>query len=308
MSLVPIWPHFVKPVLENLLPVESMKRRALIEASAQSLNLSEEARAETVESGNARYRGRASWAITHCNKAGLIERISRGTYALTDKGQAWLDDNPDGFQTFAAADAYFKPYWPQPEATKAQGAGSEQGTPALVVTEVVTNPAELAEDAVGQLNEDTRRELLERLRESTPAFFEDAVVKLLVAMGYSGTEGRSVVTGQSHDGGIDGVIDGDALGLDQVYVQAKRYSDQNTVGREAVQAFVGALHVHGATKGVFITTSTFSTHAVTYASAVPSRIVLIDGRRLTQLMLKYRVGAQERRTLHVLEVDEDFFE
>ncbi|SFV24597.1 restriction endonuclease [Micrococcus terreus] len=138
------------------------------------------------------------------------------------------------------------------------------------------DPEEQAQDAVTSLNETVRAELLERLQGSTPAFFEEAVVNLLMAMGYGGTQGRAAVTGKAHDGGIDGVIDGDALGLDRVYVQAKRYAEQNTVGREPIQAFVGALHLHGATKGVFITTSSFSKHAQAHADAVPNRIVLID--------------------------------
>ena len=102
------------------------------------------------------------------------------------------------------------------------------------------------------------------------------MVNLLMAMGYGGTQGRAAVTGKAHDGGIDGVVDGDALGLDRVYVQAKRYAEQNTVGREPIQAFAGALHLHGATKGLFITTSSSSKHAQAYADAVPNRIVLID--------------------------------
>lgn len=309
MSLVPIWPEFIKPSLDALATAEdTLKLREIVELAAVNLDLSEEARAETVESGAERYRGRAGWAITHSTKAGLMERVSRATYAITDKGRQWLADHPNGMTTFTAAQGYFNPYW----GTEASTVETAEEAPSQVhgghADMVTVNQEELAEDAVTILNAEVGSELLQRLQDSTPAFFEDAVVKLLVAMGYGGAEGRAAVTGKSHDGGIDGVIDGDALGLDRVYVQAKRYADRNTVGREAVQAFVGALHVHGATKGVFISTSSFSKQAVAYADAVPTRIVLIEGKRLTQLMLKYRVGAQVRRTLQVLEVDEDFFE
>lgn len=285
-----------------------MKRRDVIEAVADRLGLSEEARAETVESGEVRYRGRGGWALTHSSKAGLIERPARGIYVLTEAGRAWLKDYPEGFNDFAGARAFFDPFWPKDTAKKPVQAHTHTEAQPAVAADPIVDPEEQAQDAVTSLNETVRVELLERLQNSTPAFFEEAVVQLLMAMGYGGTQGKAAVTGKSHDGGIDGVIDGDALGLDRVYVQAKRYADANTVGREPIQAFVGALHLHGATKGVFITTSSFSKHAQSYVDAVPNRIVLIDGVKLTQLMLKYRVGAQVKKTLHVLQIDEDFFE
>ena len=312
ITTVPIWPRFVRPVLEALAVYGQMKRRDAIEAAADVLGLSDEARAETVESGEVRYRGRGGWALTHAAKAGLIERPSRGIYTLTDAGRAWLNDYPDGFNDFATASTFFDPFWPKGADNRnvrapadPEAAGSMDS---VTAPDPILDPEEQAQDAVTSLNETVRVELLERLQRSTPAFFEEAVVQLLMAMGYGGTQGKAAVTGKSHDGGIDGVIDGDALGLDRVYVQAKRYADANTVGREPIQAFVGALHLHGATKGVFITTSSFSKHAQAYADAVPNRIVLIDGKKLTQLMLKYRVGAQVKKTLHVLQVDEDFFD
>ncbi|MCV7568992.1 restriction endonuclease [Micrococcus luteus] len=312
MNTVPIWPRFVRPALEVLAEHESMRRRDVIEAAADRLQLSEEARAETVESGEVRYRGRGSWALTHSSKAGLIERPARGIYVLTESGRAWLKDHPEGFNDFAGASAFFDPFWSKGTAKKPVQAyantEAQSFVESAVASDPIVDPEEEAQDAVTSLNETVRVELLERLQNSTPTFFEEAVVQLLMAMGYGGTQGKAAVTGKSYDGGIDGVIDGDALGLDRVYVQAKRYADANTVGREPIQAFVGALRLHGATKGVFIATSSFSKHAQAYADAVPDRIVLIDGVKLTQLMLKYRVGAQVKKTLHVLQVDEDFFD
>ena len=308
MNTVPIWPRFVRPALEVLAEHESMKRRDVIEAAADRLELSEEARAETVESGEVRYRGRGGWALTHSSKAGLIERPARGIYVLTEAGRTWLKDYPEGFNDFAGASAFFDPFWSKGTAKKPVQTYAHTEAQPAVESDPIVDPEEQAQDAVTSLNEAVRVELLERLQNSTPTFFEEAVVQLLMAMGYGGTQGKAAVTGKSYDGGIDGVIDGDALGLDRVYVQAKRYADANTVGREPIQAFVGALHLHGATKGVFITTSSFSRHAQSYADAVPNRIVLIDGVKLTQLMLKYRVGAQVKKTLHVLQIDEDFFE
>lgn len=127
-------------------------------------------------------------------------------------------------------------------------------------------------------------------------------------MGYGGAEQRGRRIGGTGDGGVDGVIDQDALGLERIYVQAKRYKEGNSVGRETIQAFIGALHGFGASRGVFITTSTFTQHARDYASGIQSRVILIDGKRLVSLMIKYRVGVQVKQTYDVVEVDEDFFD
>jgi restriction system protein len=302
-SAVPIWPVFVRPVLETLQHVDTLKVREIVERVALATELSDAAMAEEVPSGEPRYRGRITWAVTHSNRAGLIERPARATYRLTDKGRQWLTERPDGLKSFSEARQYFDEYWKDSGDASKDHLADTSDAPGLI-----TSPEEQIVDAVSLLNEDVRANLLTRLQANSPAFFEDAVVDLLLAMGYGGAEKRGQAVGRSHDGGIDGVIDQDPLGLDRVYVQAKRYSEGNTVGREAIQAFVGALHGHAASKGVFITTSGFTKGAIAYADAVPSRVILIDGKRLTNLMLKYRVGVQVRDTHHVLEIDEDFFE
>lgn len=167
---------------------------------------------------------------------------------------------------------------------------------------------EQIEGAVAELNAAVAAELLDRLRAADPTFFEDAVVKVLLAMGYGGAEQRGQRIGGSGDGGVDGVIDQDALGLEQIYVQAKRYAEGSNVGRETIQAFIGALAGVGASRGVFITSSNFTANAVSYAQGIPTRIILINGQRLASLMIKYRVGVQTRQTYDVVELDEDFFE
>lgn len=169
-----------------------------------------------------------------------------------------------------------------------------------------TTPTEQVQSGIARIHEEVSAELLTRLQDREPAFFEEAVVKLLLAMGYGGTGGRGAVTQLSNDGGIDGVIDQDVLGVNRVYVQAKRYAAANAVGRPDLQAFVGALSGK-ADGGVFITTSTFTAGAVRYASEVPTRIILIDGNKLTELMIHFGVGVQSRETYTVVEVDEDFF-
>lgn len=152
-----------------------------------------------------------------------------------------------------------------------------------------------------------RAELLERIVQNTPAFFEQLIVDLLIAMGYGGSHKNAAIQlGRSGDGGVDGVINEDRLGLDRVYVQAKRYAD-TTVGRPDVQAFVGSLVGHGATKGVFVTTSTFSSQARDYIKHLAQRVILIDGNRLTDLMIEYSVGVRVSRRIGFKRLDEDFF-
>ena len=169
------------------------------------------------------------------------------------------------------------------------------------------DPTEQVETGIERIHHEVAAELLSRLVDQDPAFFENAVVDLLLAMGYGGVGGRGVVTDLNHDGGIDGVIDQDVLGLNKVYVQAKRYTPTNAVQRPEVQGFVGALSGK-ADGGVFITTSRFSAGALEWARTVPARIILIDGQRLTQLMIEYGVGVQVQRAVQIVEIDEDFFE
>lgn len=169
------------------------------------------------------------------------------------------------------------------------------------------DPAELIDRGITEINEEVATELLARLHAKSPTFFEEAVVKLLVAMGYGGADGQATVTQQVNDGGIDGVIDQDALGLNRVYVQAKRYARDNAVGRPELQGFVGAL-LGKADRGIFITTGRFSKGARDYAESAVTRIILIDGARLAALMIRYGVGVQIKQTVHIVEIDEDFFE
>lgn len=151
-------------------------------------------------------------------------------------------------------------------------------------------------------------ELLDRLHDNPPSFFETAVLDLLVAMGYGGAGGRAMRTPLTNDEGIDGIIDQDALGLSRIYVQAKRYALDSSVGRPEIQAFVGALQGAQADRGVFITTARFSQRATDYARGVSTRVVLIDGESLADLMIQYGVGVQVKQTAHIVEVDEDFFD
>ncbi len=168
-------------------------------------------------------------------------------------------------------------------------------------------PIERIEQATSELNEELQREVLERILDQSPAFFEYLVVTLLSKMGY-GSEGTlAKAIGKSGDGGIDGVIHQDKLGLDVVYIQAKRYDLQNQIGRPDLQAFVGSLAGHQSTKGVFVTTSYFSKPALEYLKTISTRIVPVDGRRLVELMIEHEVGTRIAHTFRVNKMDEDFF-
>jgi restriction system protein len=184
----------------------------------------------------------------------------------------------------------------------------ETSPPALEESQAAT-PDEVIQAAEAEITRTLRSQLLDRIAELSPAFFEGLVVDLIVAMGYGGSRERVVQRlGKSGDEGIDGIVNEDPLGLDVVYIQAKRYARDNIIGRERIQQFAGALVGQGATKGVFVTTSGFAKSAIEYAQKVPQRIILIDGDELARLMIQYRVGVRTERTLDIRRLDLDYFD
>lgn len=302
VSVVPIWPALIVPVLRVLDRGETLHRKDLFDRAADEAQLSLAARAETLSSGRLRYEHRMGWVLSNASKAGWVNRPSRGHYAINEKGRAWLRANPEGLD-YSQAHEVFAPFWPHPSAK----AVDQIEDPETQVSDVF-DPVEQIEDGVKRIQAEVAEELLQRLRESHPDFFEQAVVDLLLKMGYGGAEQRGRRIGGTSDGGIDGIIDQDALGLDRIYLQAKRYKEGNNVGRETIQAFVGALHGFGASRGIFITTSGFTDAAVKYAANVPSSIILVDSKRLVTLMIKYGVGVQIKQTYTVIDIDTDFFD
>jgi restriction system protein len=186
--------------------------------------------------------------------------------------------------------------------------GQEESNTTSTLDAASVTPLEAVAQAVRENNEALATELLQRVLDQDPAFLERLVLTLLSAMGYGGRAGAVEHLGRSGDGGIDGVVRQDVLGLDRVFVQAKRYGTEHGVGRPDIQAFVGALHGVQADRGVFITTSRFSAEARAYVERIPNRIVLIDGRRLAELMILHNVGAQDESTFVLKRIDEDFFE
>lgn len=302
MVTLPSWHQFMIPVLRVQADGELRSPRQLKREVAEA-SLTEEQVAQVLPSGSPKADNRIGWAISYLYRIGALERPARGEYRISEVGTRLLADHPSGI-TEVQLRQYARPgdeWW----MTKASGDAPQT----TVVTETPeVDPTEQVEEGIARIHADVAAELLTRLHANDPAFFEQAVLDLLVAMGYGGADGAATRTQLSNDGGIDGIIDQDALGLSRVYVQAKRYALDTAVGRPEIQGFVGALHGQSANQGVFITTGRFSAGARTYAEGVSTRVVLVDGQRMAALMIRYGVGVQVRRTVQIVEVDEDFFE
>jgi len=306
MSEMPTWEGFQIPCLRALADGSTRTRREMSDLTADILGLSEEQRRVLLESGQPMFANRVGWALSFLTRVGALSRPTRGRYTISAAGRKVLERFPDGV-TEKDIEAMgqdptsgIKPYEPSTPVKKFE--------PATPGTSTALDPTEQIEQGIARVQETVARELISRLMDKEPAFFEQAVVDLLVAMGYGGTGGKAAATQLVNDGGIDGVIDQDVLGLDTVYIQAKRYGHGNAVGRPELQGFVGALSGK-ADRGVFITTSTFSKSAIDYAKYdTKARIILIDSERLTELMIRYGVGVQVKQTVRIVEIDEDFFE
>jgi restriction system protein len=274
---------------------------------AEQIGLTDEDLALKIPSGAPVFNSRVHWAVTYLAQAGLLRRPRRGVVELTDRGNEVLAEAP------ASVDNSLLARYPEFLEFKMraregqQDAAAAELTPGPLASSKGT-PREQLADAVEEANAAVAAELLNRIRDREPAFLEQLVLRLLTAMGYGGRAGAAEHLGRSGDQGLDGVIRQDALGLDRVYVRAKRYGAEHSVGRPEIQAFVGALHGAQADRGVFIATSRFTAEARDYAERVPARLVLIDGVRLTELMVLHNVGVQEEQTFTLKRVDEDFFE
>ncbi|OCH81142.1 restriction endonuclease [Gordonia sp. UCD-TK1] len=300
VSELPVWQGFLRPILEVMSDRKTRSRRELVADVLAYMQLTDEQLGEHVATGGNRAEGRCGWALSDLVRAEFVDRPRRATYQITDPGIAFLAEH-----TGDISDAHLK-LIPAYQAYTPSTSTGQPRTP--VIHESAIEPLEQINEGVARLHDEVKTDLIKRIREQTPDFLESAVLELLVAMGYGGTEQKATRLGGTGDGGVDGVIDQDALGLDQIYVQAKRYGQGNTVGRPDIQAFVGALHGMGASRGIFITTSSFSPGAREYANSVSTRIILIDGERLAALMIKYGIGVQTRDVFTIVEVDEDFFD
>ena len=302
----PTWDQYMIPALHVLVDGQVRRSREIVDRAADLLQLSEIDRAVLIPSGQEQWKNRGNWALSYLARAGAVERPSRGRYVITEVGRELLEAHPGGM---TEKDLRSVPGYDSPRLAQKAAADAAPATPAPVVEErTELDPDEQIENGIARIHADVADQLLTRIQAQDPEFFEKAVLDLLMAMGYGGAEGSATRTQLSRDGGIDGIIDQDALGLSRIYVQAKRYASDNTVGRPAIQEFVGALAGNAASQGVFLTTSRFSVDAQRYADQVQARIVLVDGAKLSRLMIRYGVGVQVRRTVQIVDVDEDFFE
>lgn len=306
---IPDFQSLMLPVLRSTKNGE-VRIGDLVETLADELKLTSDERSALLPSGTqTRFANRVHWAKSYLGKARLIDLTGRGRFRISDRGRKILENPP------AVIDIKFLEQFPEFLSFRNSNSSAGQSEPtanaATLVEESGTPPDELMRQAQAELEETLGQEILQRIQGAPPAFFERVVVQLLVKMGYGGstaTPGSSLVSGKPNDGGVDGVIDQDALGLDRVYVQAKRYADSSTVGSGAIRDFFGALDGFKATKGVFLTTSTFSQAAKDTAGSLSKRIVLIDGQQFVRLMIRHSVGCRIEDTLHVKSLDEEFFE
>lgn len=271
----------------------------------EEFNLTDEERAATLPSGQSTYlRNRTGWASFHLKKAGLLDAVAPSTLRLTQSGRDFLSTNPNTKLTRAELMNFepFRTYITQLR-KKASPAETDGTDPA---PDDESTPNERIEEAYSQLNDSLASELLTELGKMDPFRFEQLVVDLLFAMGYGGSrEEAAKITKKTGDEGIDGVINEDRLGLDVIYIQAKRW--QATVGRREIQSFVGALAGQASQKGVFITTSNFADTAVAYAKTISQKVILIDGPRLSELMIEHNIGVTTTRTISLKRIDSDYF-
>jgi len=302
-------PDYQTCMLPFLRFLEDGKEHSLREAEdalAEHFSLSSAERAELLPSGQQGiFRNRIGWARTYLKKAALVEAPKRAVFRITDRGSKILAGNP------ARIDGKYLEQFPEfmefRDASKSSNANLDVSAPIDGGIETATTPEESIESAYQGLREQLAQDLLSRILACSPTFFEQLVVELLVKMGYGGSRrdaGERI--GQTGDGGIDGIIKEDRLGLDLIFIQAKRW--QGSVGRPEIQKFVGALQGQRARKGVFITTSTFTTDAIDYASRIDTKVVLIDGKLLSALMIDFDVGVSVSASYVVKRVDSDYFE
>lgn len=300
---IPDYQSLMLPVLQTSANGE-IRIGEVVENLASRLNLSADEKSQLLPSGGQTlFSNRVHWAKTYLAKAGLIEATRRGHFKITERGQELLAEKPDRIDNsvlskYEEFERFRRSEKIRDDANETDKSDDMQAT-----------PDELMRIAHKQIETALVRELLERIRAAPPDFFERLIVKLLLSMGFGGSAaeaGRAL--GRSGDGGIDGVIDQDALGLDRVYIQAKRYAENNSIGSGAIRDFFGSLDRHKAAKGIFVTTSSFSNSATETARYLSKRIVLIDGDHLAKLMIRFNVGCRVDDTLHIKKIDEDFFE
>ncbi len=311
---IPKYDEMYRELLEVLSDGQSHKISEIRNSLAVKFNVSEEERKKLLSSGTLQFNNRVQWTCSYLKQAGLIQNSSRGVYHITDTGYSVLSekhkqiDNDfllhfDSFKEFLSRSTELNS-----TGTSVPDSADNVSLPCAVASS--QSPQEILDDAYNKINTALIDDVLSEVMKQSPIFFEHLVVKLLTKMGYGGSiEGAGTVTRASGDEGIDGIIREDKLGFSKIYIQAKRWDRNSTVGRPELQKFVGALAGQGATKGLFITTAQFTNEAKQYVNHQnTTKIVLVDGPTLAKLMIEYNVGVSVETTYYIKRIDSDFFD
>ena len=297
---IPDFQSIMLPLLKFCADGAEHTNREGIDALAQEFSLTEEEQKQLLPSGQqCVFDNRVAWARAHMKMAQLLENTRRGVFRTTDRGKQILDKHP------TEINLRFLREFPEYLAARDKHKRTEETVSGDDKEETQT-PEEQLEEAYETLRDNLTSEIITQLKDASPSFFEKVVVEVLVKMGYGGSRkdaGQAI--GRSDDEGIDGIIKEDRLGLDIIYIQAKKW--ENTVSRPEIQKFAGALQGKRARKGIFITTSDFSKSAREYASAIENKIILIDGQQLAQLMIDFNVGVATEATYELKRLDSDYF-
>ncbi len=313
---LPKFYEFIPSILTYLSDRTPRTNKEIYSAVAERYPLSNEQLLPNLPNGKRPvYVDRISWGLTYLKMFGAVDSPRRGQQVISDEGLKLVESYPNGIPADVVAHIVRSARSTRERSQSDSSEQDPQETPKTVAVTTApaevsdSTPQELIDESITQIESALTHDILERVRAMSPTAFEHLVVDVLLAMGYGGPAGRGTVTPASNDGGVDGIIDQDALGLSKIYVQAKRYAKDNVVSRPDLQNFVGAMHGK-ATQGVFITSSSFTSGARGYAEDLGGGVslVLIDGERLARLMVKYGVGVQVARTYTIMKLDEDFFD
>ena len=306
----PTYPKILRSVLEFLARHRDQElniTRNLVPAIAEQFNLTEEEKNFRYPSGALKFNNVIIWACVDFNNAGLIEKPKRGYARITQAGQDYLDRYP-GEISKADLKANCSKYKKWEESWKKPKPGSYLQDTKDSDSGLEETPEERIEDACQEIHSVLKKELLEVIMKQTPVFFKQLIIKLLRAMGYGGEDNLTKNVRQAGDGGIDGIIYQDILGLDVVYLQAKRYEAGNHISAGMMRDFIGSLNLENANKGIFMTTSGYTKSAKETAERAPQNIIIIDGKDLVKYMIKYKVGVRTDQTIELCKIDGDFFE
>ena len=300
---IPKYDEMYRAFLDCLADGQPHRSKEVKDTVAGVFSVSEKERAEMLPSGKQQlFDNRIGWTRTYLKKAGLVQSPSRGIYVITPAGRQVLNENPRKFDNpyLQRFESFRKFIYPD---------GEDSGTPAPAEKVSGKTPQDILDEAFQQINTTLADDLLSEIMKQPPAFFEHLVVKLLTQMGYGGSvDNAGAVIGQTGDEGIDGIIREDKLGFSLIYIQAKRWDCDNTVGRPEIQKFVGALAGQGASKGLFITTAKFTKEARQYAEKQhTTKVVLVYGTTLAKLMIEYNLGVSTEATYEIKRIDSDFF-